>query len=148
MTDDGPRRPVPVPDARSEGYWDAAAAHVLALARCGRCGRFTHPPDVACPHCLSTDPGFTFVPVDGRGAVRSWTVLRDSFLPGFADDLPLVLVDVELDVQADLRLIGRLVDGPDAPLHIGDRVVTVFDARDDGPPVPAFALAPNGKGDR
>ena len=140
MSDVPPAKPVPVADERSAGYWSAAAEHVLALARCGHCGRFTHPPDVACPHCLSTDPGFTFVPVDGRGTVRSWTVLRDSFLPGFADDIPFVLVDVELDAQADLRLIGRLVDGPDAPLRIGDRVGAVFDDLADGVAVPAFAL--------
>ena len=134
-----PAKPLPVPDEQSAGYWAAAAQHVLALARCGRCGRFTHPPGVVCPHCLSTDPDFTFVPVDGRGTVRSWTILHDSFLPGFAAELPLVLVDVELDAQADLRLIGRLVDGPDAPLHLGDRVVTVFDDLADGVSVPAFA---------
>jgi uncharacterized protein len=133
-------KPIPVPDAQSAGYWTAAAEHVLALARCGRCDRFTHPPGVVCPHCLSTDPAFVFVPVDGRGTVRSWTVVRDSFLPGFAADVPFVLVDVELDVQADLRLVGRLADGPDAPLHQGDRVVTVFDDLVPGVAVPAFAL--------
>lgn len=133
-------KPVPVPDEQSAGYWAATARHELALARCTRCDRFTHPPGVACPHCLSTDPAFTFVPVDGRGTIRSWTVLRDSFLPGFATDIPFVLVDVELDVQADLRLVGRLVDGPDVPLHIGDRVHTVFDDLADGVAVPAFAL--------
>lgn len=137
---DSPAKPLPVPDERSAGFWSAAAVHVLALARCTRCGKLTHPPDVACPHCLSTDPDFTFVPVDGRGTIRSWTVLRDSFLPGFAADIPLVLVDVELDAQADVRLIGRLVDGPEAPLHLGDRVVTVFDDLADGVAVPAFAL--------
>ena len=40
--------------------------------------------------------------------------MRQSFLPGFDDDLPFVLVDVELEEQADLRMIGRLLDGPDA----------------------------------
>lgn len=135
-----PAKPLPVADEQSAGYWAAAAEHVLALAQCGRCGRFTHPPGVVCPHCLDTDPGFTFVPVDGRGTVRSWTVLRDSFLPGFAPDVPFVLVDVELDAQPDLRMIGRLVDGPAAPLRIGDRVVTVFDDLADGIAVPAFAL--------
>lgn len=136
-----PAKPVPVPDAQSVGYWDAAARHVLAIARCGRCGTFTHPPGVVCPHCLSTEPEFSFVPVDGAGTVRSWTVLRDSFLPGFAPDVPFVLVDVELDAQADLRCIGRLVDGPDAPLTVGARVVTVFDDLAPGVVVPAFALA-------
>jgi uncharacterized OB-fold protein len=136
---DLPAKPLPVPDPGSEGYWAAAREHVLALARCARCGQLTHPPGVVCPHCLRTDPDFAFVPVDGRGTVRSWTVIHDSFLPGFAEDVPFVLVDVELDVQADLRLIGRLVDGPDAPLHLGDRVVTVFDPLGDGTAVPAFA---------
>ncbi len=43
--------------------------------------------------------------------------MHQSFLPGFDDLLPFVLVDVELDEQADLRTIGRLLDGPDAPLR-------------------------------
>jgi hypothetical protein len=67
-------------------------------------------------------------------------VIRDSFLPGFDDLVPLVLVDVELDVQPDLRLIGQLVDGIDAELHLGDRVTTVFEDLAPGIAVPAFAL--------
>ena len=137
---DVPVKPVPVPDAQSAGYWDATGAHVLAIARCARCRTFVHPPGIVCPSCLSTAPQFAFVPVSGRGAVRSWTILRDSFLPGFRDDVPLVLVDVELDEQAERRLIGRLVDGPEAALRLGDRVTTVFDDVAPGVSVPAFAL--------
>ena len=133
-------RPVPVPDDRSRGYWDAAADHVLAIARCSRCGTFAMPPDIVCSHCHSTDPDFTFVPVTGGGIVRSWTVMHQSFLPGFDDLLPFVLVDVELDEQADLRTIGRLLDGPDVPLEIGARVVVAFEDLADGVSVPAFTL--------
>ena len=98
------------------------------VARCSRCGTFSIPPDIVCPHCHSTvTPTFAFEPVSGRGSLRSWTVVRQSFLPGFDDDLPFVLVDVELDEQADLRMIGRLLDGPDAALHLGDRVVVAFE---------------------
>ena len=60
-------RPVPVPDESSAPYWEAAAEHVLAVARCSRCGTFALPPDVVCPHCGSTDPDFAFEPVSGRG---------------------------------------------------------------------------------
>jgi uncharacterized OB-fold protein len=105
------------------------------------CGRLAHPPGVVCAGCLHPNPRFEFSPVDGTGAIRSWTVIRDSFLPGFDDVIPLVLVDVELDVQTGLRLIGRLVDGVDAELHLGDRVITVFDDLAPGIAVPAFALA-------
>jgi uncharacterized protein len=134
-------KPLPVPDEQSAGYWAAAADRTLALPRCRVCRQYVLPPTAVCPECGSTDPGFVAEPVEGGGTVRSWTVVRDAFLPGFADDVPYVLVDVELDVQRDLRMIGRLVDGVDASLHLGDRVVVTFDDIDDRTAVPAFALA-------
>ncbi len=133
-------RPVPVPDERSAPFWDAAAEHVLRLARCSRCRTISHPPDTVCPHCHSTEPEFEFVAVEGAGTVRSWTVMRQSFLPGFDEDVPFVLVDVELSAQPDLRLIGRLVDGPDADLRIGATVQLAFEDIRPGVSVPAFAL--------
>ncbi len=134
-------RPVPVPDEVSAPFWSAAAEHVLTVARCRRCGAFTVPPDVVCPHCHSADPAFEFTPVSGRGAVRSWTVVRQAFLPGFDADLPFVLVDVELVEEAGLRLIGRLLNGADADLHVGDPVVVAFEDIAPGVAVPAFELA-------
>ena len=133
-------RPLPVPDDRSREFWAAAATHSLVLARCARCSTFSHPPAAVCPHCGSVDPAFEFLPVDGSGSVRSWTVIRQSFLAGF--DTPFVLVDVELSEQPDLRLIGRLVDGPDAPLHLGAPVRVTFEDVAPGIAVPAFALEP------
>ena len=134
-------RPVPVPDELSAPYWTAAAEHRLAIARCSRCRQLTHPPDLVCPHCHHTDPQFQFESMSGSGTVHSWTVLHQSFLPGFDDDLPLVLVDVRLD-EGDVRLIGRLVDGADARLSAGDRVTVTFEDLAPGVAVPAFALAP------
>jgi uncharacterized OB-fold protein len=96
---------------------------------------------VACVGCSSVDAVFHFEPVSGRGIIRSWTVVRQSFLPGFEDDLPYVLVDVELDEQADLRMIGRLLDGPDAPLRLGACVIVAFEDLDERISVPAFVLA-------
>ena len=121
-------RPVPVPDEVSAPFWDAAAAGELVLARCDRCRRFAHPPEPVCPHCLEGTPAFE--PAPSTGTVRSWTVVRQSFLPGLDDVLPLVLVDVEVD--ADVRLIGRLVEGEPA---LGVEVRVVFDVG-----VPAFAV--------
>ena len=56
--------------------------------------------------------------------------------------MPFVLVDVELAVQADLRVIGRLVDGPHAPVCLGSPVRSVFEDVAPGVAVPAFALEP------
>jgi len=82
-----------------------------------------------------------FEPVSGRGIVRTWTVVRQSFLAGFEDDLPFVLVDVELAEQPDLRIVGRLVDGPEVGLRVGDPVVVSFEQVAEGVAVPSFALA-------
>jgi uncharacterized OB-fold protein len=145
-----PTRPVPVPDERSKPYWDAAARHELAVARCSVCNAYSIPPDVVCQHCHSTEPEFTYVSVSGRGVVRSWTVMHSSFVPGFDDLIPFVLVDVELEEQSDLRTIGRLLDGPDAlddrdtPLEIGAPVVVAFEDLAPGVSVPAFELAAAG----
>jgi uncharacterized OB-fold protein len=133
-----PTRPVPVSDETSAAFWEAAANHELTVARCARCRSFTVPIDIVCPHCHSTDPEFAFEAVSGRGVVRSWTTVHQSFLPGF--DVPYVLVDVELDEQSELRLIGRLLDGPDVPLHLGDRVRVAFEDLAPGVAVPAFEL--------
>lgn len=95
------------------------------------------PPDVLCTACGSTDPGYEFTPVSGRGVVRSWTVVRQSFLPGF--DVPFTLVDVELAEQPGLRIVGRLLGEGNpslgAPAHV------VFEDLADGFAVPAFELA-------
>ncbi|MFC5752437.1 Zn-ribbon domain-containing OB-fold protein [Actinomadura rugatobispora] len=141
------QRPVPAPDELSAPFWEAAARHVLTVARCSRCAAFTLPPDQTCPHCHSTDPEFAFEPVSGRGTVRSWTVMRQSFLPGFADDLPFVLVDVELAEQEGLRVIGRLLDGPGAPVRVGASVEAAFEDVAPGVAVPAFVLGGKGRGE-
>jgi hypothetical protein len=139
-------RPVPVPDELSAPYWAAAARHVLVIARCSQCQAYAIPPGQACEQCGSTDPGYSWQEVSGAGIVRSWTVIRMSFLPGFDRDLPYLLVDVELAEQPELRMIGRLLDGPDAPVAIGAPVTVAFEdltseGNADGVSVPAFTLA-------
>jgi uncharacterized OB-fold protein len=129
---------MPIPDERSDPHWRAAAAHQLVIARCSRCGAFNHPPDIVCAHCHSSDPEFRFDRVSGRGRIRSWCVVRRSFLPGF--DVPFVVVDVELAEQQELRLIGRLLDGPGPELRVDAAVRVAFEDIADGVSVPAFVF--------
>jgi uncharacterized OB-fold protein len=99
------------------------------------------PPDQVCHRCGSTDPNYTFEPVSGHGVIRSWTTVRQAFLPGFADDVPFVLVDVELAEPGEVRLIGRLLDGPEASPRLGAPVRVDWERVDDDVAVPAFVLA-------
>jgi uncharacterized OB-fold protein len=131
-------RPLPEPDEQSAAYWLAAAEHVLTVARCSVCHEATMPPDPVCPHCFSVEPAFQFTPVSGRGQVCSWTVMRQAFVPGF--EPPFVLVDVQLDDAPSVRMIGRLLDGVAAEIHIGDVVDVAFEDVASGVSVPAFTL--------
>ncbi len=131
-------RPLPIPDEQSQPFWTASAKHVLTLPRCSNCQKFSFPPDIVCPQCHTLEPAFEFQPVASGGKVRTWTVIRQSFLSGF--ETPFVLVDVELDAQAGLRMIGQLLDGPSAPLKVGDRVEVAFEDLAPGTSVPGFKL--------
>jgi hypothetical protein len=53
------------------------------------------------------------------------------------------LVDVALDGHDDLRLNGRLLDGPSAPLTVGVAVSVSFEHLEPDVAVPAFVLAPS-----
>lgn len=142
MTTADQARPAPMPDAQSAGYWQAAARHELALARCGQCHAFAHPPGAVCCACGSVESMFQWVTVSGKGRIRSWTVVRQSLLPGFDDLVPYVTLDVELEEQSDLRIIGRLLDGLGAPLSLNARVTVCFEDIAPGVAVPAFRLSP------
>jgi uncharacterized protein len=131
-------RPLPVPDETSAPYWAACARHELTLPRCSVCREFALPPEISCPNCHTLDPRFTFEPVSGRGTVRSWTIVRQSFLSGF--DVPFMLVDIELDDQPHIRMIGRLLDGVDAPVRLGAPVTVAFEDLAPDIAVPAFRL--------
>ncbi len=133
-------KPLPLPDDRSEGFWQAAAEHILALQRCNSCGRFAHPPVVVCPRCLSVKAAFTFVPVDGQGRLATWTVMRDAFLPGFKEDIPWIIAEAELDEPAGVRLLARLQADVDTPLAIGLPVETVFEDVAPGVALPVLKL--------
>lgn len=134
-------KPVPVPDERSAGFWEAAASHTLAMQRCTACGQFAYPPVMVCLRCHSTDQGFRYDPVSGKGRVRTWTVMRQAFLPGFRGDVPYVVAEIELDDQADLRMIAQVVGARDTDMAIGVPVEVVFEDVADGVAVPHVALA-------
>jgi uncharacterized OB-fold protein len=135
-----PPKPVPVPDSTSEGFWSAAAKHVLAIQRCAHCGNFAHPPVLACRACLAPEPAWRFEPVSGRARVHTWTTLRQSFLPAFKGDVPYTVVDGELEEQRGLRMVALLLDPPDR-LKLGASLVTVFEDVAPGIAVPRFRFA-------
>ena len=118
---------LPEPDERTEPYWRAAKEHKLAFQRCQHCGYYNHPPTVVCPGCNNPEPSFEFEAVSGKGKLTGWTIMRDAFLPGFAEDLPFVIAMVEFPEQEGLRIVAKLLDGPEASLRLGAPIQIVFE---------------------
>ncbi|MDQ3148233.1 MAG: OB-fold domain-containing protein [Actinomycetota bacterium] len=103
--------PVPVPDADTAPFWEAARERRLVVPRCASCGHWIWQPKPLCPRCSTPDPLWT--EVDGAARLASWTVLRPPVLPAYADRVPFVIVLAELD--EGVRLVGQLV-GDDGTL--------------------------------
>jgi uncharacterized OB-fold protein len=141
VSDREPAKPVPEPDAFSEGFWAAAARHVLAVQRCLNCGHLEHPPLGVCQVCRDPAPRFAFEPVSGKARLVSWTVMRDSFIPSFRADVPYAVGLVELVEQKGLRMIARLADGAGEPYAIGMPMEVGFDDVAPGVSLPTFRRA-------
>jgi uncharacterized OB-fold protein len=86
-------------------------------------------------------PDFDWAPVSGDGVLKTWTVVRDAFLPAFADDTPYVIAEIELPEQEGLRLITQLVGIDLAELALGLSLEVTFDERAEGISVPQFKRA-------
>lgn len=126
-------------DAENLTYFRHCAAHDFHLQSCVACGLIRYPPTTACPWCASPDA--RWVPVEGRGAVHSYTEVHHAIQPAFKAHLPYLVLLVDLDTQkgkptADeaLRVVGNLAtpDGRLAPpemvrrVGIGTRLRMVF----------------------
>ncbi len=126
-------------DVENLAYFKHCAAHDFHLQKCSACGLLRYPPTTGCPWCAS--PKSEWVPVEGKGAVHSYTEVHHAIQPAFKAHTPYLILLVDLDTQlgkpsADeaLRVVGNLVtpDGILAPpemvrrVGIGTRVRMVF----------------------
>jgi uncharacterized protein len=126
-------------DTENLEYFRHCAAHAFHLQACAACNLIRYPPTTACPWCAR--PEARWVPVDGRGAVHSYTEVHHAIQPAFRNHSPYLILLVDLDTQkgvpsADeaLRVVGNLAtpDGVLAPpdmvrkVGIGTRVRMAF----------------------
>ena len=124
MSEAAPAKPLPFPDRDSQGFWAGLREGELRVQRCRGCGALRWPPRGVCHRCRGFDS--EWVALSGRGRVVSWVRTHQVFAPAWRDDVPYDVVQVALDEQDDLQLIGRL-DGarPEGGLRVRARFVRV-----------------------
>jgi uncharacterized OB-fold protein len=77
-------------------------------------------PKPACPWCGGE---WSWKPVDGRGTIFTFSVVRRAFSPDLADRLPIAVGSVTLDVEPEVRLITNFVACSPNALRVGMPVV-------------------------
>jgi len=140
-------------DGENVAYFKHCAEHSFHLQQCDDCKLKRYPPTTACPWCMSREA--KWVPVEGKGAVHSYTEVHHAIQPAFKAHTPYLILLVDLDTQKGkptteeaLRVVGNLVtpDGKLAPpdlvrtVGIGTRVRMVFSDVSPGLSLPQWAI--------
>jgi uncharacterized OB-fold protein len=114
-------------DVDSRCYWTAGREGRLHIHRCSDCGYYVHPPAPFCPACEGVN--VAAAPVSGRGRITTYTINHKAWVPGLA--VPYVLALVELDEQADVRLVANITHCDPSSVKFGMAVEVWFEPCED-----------------
>jgi uncharacterized OB-fold protein len=130
-------RPAPVLDPDTAGYFEAARDGRLLVQRCEVCANTQL---YARDRCLRCRGPLQWVEASGRGAVYSFTVIRQNYQRPFRDWLPYVVALV--DLEEGPRVMTNIVDCDPESVHIGMAVRARFEAVSDEAGIALFEPAP------
>jgi uncharacterized OB-fold protein len=125
---------LPARTVDSAPFWDGCQNRQLLLRDCHSCGARSYYPRAHCPHCGSTDVGWSAA--SGRATVWSFSHVAISFYGDeWASQLPYT--PVLIDLAEGPRMLSRLIGPGRAGVRIGDAVKLVF-VEVDGQQLPYF----------
>jgi uncharacterized OB-fold protein len=117
----------------TQTFWDAAKEGRLVFQRCTACAKPFFRPEVACPHCLSTD--WTWEDSAGRATLSSFSVMHRAPTPAFTAPFVFAAVEVDEGYTMFTNLVG--MEAEDA--RIGMPLKAVFHTLENGQALPYFA---------
>ncbi|MGZ4105128.1 MAG: Zn-ribbon domain-containing OB-fold protein [Actinomycetota bacterium] len=79
----------------TRAFWEGTLRGELLVQVCNACGNVQLPGGPCCTRCWSQDLAWT--KASGNGTVFSFTIVRHPFHPTFADKIPYVVADVQLE---------------------------------------------------
>lgn len=136
-----PNRPQPrFPEPITQPYWDAVKNGELKYQQCDGCDAVVFYPRNLCTECGSSD--LSWKTSKGEGTVYTYSVIRQSRHPNFADLGAFSIAFIDLD--EGFRMMSSVVgiDNPVEDIEIGMRVKVEFEQQDEGDyPIPVFRPA-------
>ena len=129
-------KPAPAVDPDSKPYWDGAREGKLMIQRCNATGQAFLYSRQLVPGVIDSE--VEWIEASGKGTIYSYTVARRPAGAVFADDVPYVVVSVELAEGA--RVMSNLITNDPDRVSIGQEVEVVFDQVSDELTIPKFKL--------
>jgi len=120
-------RPLPMLDAATQPFFEAAREGQLLVRRCNRCEQLHWYPRPLCPYCLGDTE---WMPVSGRGTIYSVSVARR------IGPEPYAMAYVRLD--EGVTMLTNVVHDDLDVLRIDQRVEVVFLPAEEGWVIPMF----------
>ena len=130
------RPPLPVVDAESSPFWEAARAGRLRLPYSPATGRYLFFPRTIDPQ--SGSELIEWREASGRGEIYSFTVVRRAPDPIFEARVPYVVVVIELDEGA--RMLSTVAVADVDAVRVGLRVRVQFERLSDEITLPTFVI--------
>ena len=113
MSQDGYRKPVPVPTPETQFFWEKCKEHELWIQRCQACQHVFFYPRFHCPQCLSADvPWFQ---ASGKGTLWSY-MINHRPIPGFEEETPYAIAVVQLEEGP--RMMSNIVGVDNTPENL------------------------------
>jgi uncharacterized OB-fold protein len=129
-------RPVPLPDALTAPFWEAARRHELRIQHCMACSTYMHPPMEECKKCGSGNIEWALL--SGKATVYSFIVDHRLMVPGF--DEPYVVAQVnpiETDDDA-VRITANIKECDIDEVSVGMQVEVFFEVVKEDVTLPQF----------
>ena len=130
---------LPQPDADTEPYWAAMKNHELHIQRCSDCNTFRHPPRKHCANCGSENS--QWAKMSGNGILHTHIEVVQPVLPQWREDAPYNIVQVELEEDPQVLIMGNVVGVDDSELKVGMPVKITFDDVTDDVTIPRWTAA-------
>lgn len=81
------------PSELTRPFWDAVRDGRLTVQRCSACEKTFFRPEVACPHCFSTE--WRWVDSSGFGTLYSFSIVHRAPSPAFTAPFIFAAIDME-----------------------------------------------------
>jgi uncharacterized OB-fold protein len=108
------QKPLPVPSAETDAFWEGCRQHKLILPYCLSCDSWYFYPRPLCPKCHSWN--VTNREHSGRGTLYTYAIQYRPQAPGFQNELPYATALV--DLAPGCRMMTNLVGTEPDPARI------------------------------